>query len=129
VRGEEALHLLERAAQLGDDVGARAGLLPELRFRAARDEAPWWSTRIRSHVCEISERMWLDTSTVDSCRRSRTTWRISTICTGVEPADRLVEDHERGLWMIACAMPTRFLNPWLSSAITRARCPAGSAGP
>jgi hypothetical protein len=55
--------------------------------------------------------MWLDTSTVDSDRRSRTTWRISTICTGSSPLIGSSRITRRGLWMIGLRDPDALLEP------------------
>ncbi len=64
---------------------------------------------MRSQVWLISERMWEETMTEAPLARPRTTFRISTIWAGSRPLIGSSRMISRGLWMMAWAMPTRFL--------------------
>ena len=69
--------------------------------------SPRWMTSRRSQVWLISERMWLESSTVWSPRSVRMSSRISTICTGSRPLVGSSRMSSFGLWTSACATPTR----------------------
>ena len=69
--------------------------------------SPRWITSSRSQVWLISERMWLESSTVCSPFSARIVARISTICTGSRPLVGSSRISSLGLCTSAWATPTR----------------------
>ena len=61
----------------------------------------------RWQVCETSGRMCVLRTIVCEPPRSRMSWRVSMICFGSRPAVGSSRISTSGLWMMACASPTR----------------------